>query len=139
MTAPISLQVITPRRVVEECQVSSLVVPGSGGQMGIWPRHAPAMVALKPGILRYRIDQEQHQLSIGGGFVEVNRDQAVILADAAERIDEIDVKRAQAARRRAEERLRKPAGDEEVDHARAMAALERALARLRLAGALDGN
>ncbi len=138
MTAPISLQVVTPRRVVEECQVSSIVVPGSDGYMGIWPRHAPAMVALKPGILRYRIDQEQRSLAISGGFVEVNRDQAVVLADAAERPDEIDVQRALAARQRAEERLRKPDSDE-VDYTRAMAALERALVRLRLAGALDGN
>lgn len=127
----ISLQVITPRRIALECGVSSLVVPGQAGQMGIWPRHAPAMVALKPGIMRYRDDNGMGTMVVHGGFVEVYRDRVVILADAAELPHEIDIERAREARRRAEKRLEE--GGEEVDYARARAALERALARLTLA------
>ncbi len=136
MNSPsLDLQVVTPRRVVDQCRATSVVVPGTLGHMGIWPRHAPAMVALRPGMLRYRVGDESRLMAIGGGFVEVSADQVVILADSAERPDEVDVERALAARQRAERRLSDPSGD--VDHARARAALERALARLRLAGALE--
>lgn len=132
-----NLQVVTPMRVVDECYSRSVVVPGRDGHMGIWPRHAPAMVALRPGILKYRAEDGMRVMAIGGGFVEVNENQVVVLADSAERPDEIDVERALAARQRAEERLH-DAGDE-VDHVRARAALERALVRLRLAGVLEGE
>ncbi len=138
MSEPISLQVITPRRVVERSRVRSLVVPGQNGQMGIWSRHAPAMVALNPGLLRYRREDGVHLIAVHGGFAEVYRDRVVVLADAAELPHEIDIERAQAARRRAEERLQ-GASSEDIDQTRARAALERALARLRLAERTGDN
>lgn len=129
--AVFKLEVITAERVVFSDEVDVVVAWGVKGQLGILPHHAPLMTTLRPGDLLIRKGGEEHYLAVSGGFLEVRPDKVIILADACERAEEIDVARAEAARRRAEETLR--AGGPEMDKATAEAALRRALARLKVA------
>lgn len=129
----ITLEVITPERVLFREPVDSLVVPGAEGLLGVWPDHAPMVVALKIGILSYRAGGERKRVAVAGGFFEVVDNHAVVLTDAAERAEEIDVLRARAAAERARRRLAER--DAQWDLERAQAALQRALNRLRTAGA----
>ncbi len=137
--------VISPARVVLRDRVTSLIVPGARGALGFWAGHAPMLVALSPGVVKYRSvegtgspGQAGHGagfrvLAVGGGFFELSPDgRATLLADTAELPEEIDVARAQAACERARRRLKRPAP--QIDLGRAELALERALARLRAAG-----
>lgn len=126
----IKLDVVTAERVVFSDEVDVIVAPGIEGQLGILPHHAPLMTILKPGELLVRKDGEEFSLVITGGFLEVRPDRVIVLADAAERVEEIDMARAEEAKRRAQEQLRERPS--EVDTARAQAALLRALARLEV-------
>jgi F-type H+-transporting ATPase subunit epsilon len=127
----IRLEIITAERVVYSEDVDIVVAPGIEGQLGILPHHAPLMTMLQPGELMVRKNNQEELMFVSGGFLEVRGDKVVILADVAERADEIDVARAEAAKRRAEERIAQyPA---HVDHARAEAALLRSMIRLRVA------
>ena len=129
---PLTLQIITPERAVfEEEGVDSVTLPGSEGELTVLPSHAPLMTALRPGVLYFRKAGAEVDVALSGGFLEVRDDRVVILADSAERSDEIDIARAEEARRRAAEQLATREG--EIDIARAMAALERAQARIRVA------
>jgi len=128
--SPIKLDVVTAERVVFSDDVDVVIAPGVEGQLGILPHHAPLMTVLKPGELLVRKDGEEFSLVITGGFLEVRPDRVIILADAAERVEEIDVARAEEARRRAQERLMERIP--EVEAARAQAALLRALARIEV-------
>ncbi len=128
--ATIKLDIVTAERVVFSEDVDVVVAPGVEGQLGILPHHAPLMTMLLPGELLVRKGGEEFALAISGGFLEVRPDRIIILADAAERVEEIDVARAEAAKRRAEERLK--THPPEVDMARAEAALRRSLARLKV-------
>lgn len=133
MPTPFQLDVITPDRAVFSGTVVSLVAPGVEGYLGILAHHAPLVTALQVG--RGRVtDAEGREtyFAISGGFLEVADNRAVLLADAAERADEIDVARAEAARKRAEEaRATRPR--EDPVFAAAEAELARALNRLRIA------
>lgn len=129
--ATFRLEIVTAEREVFSDDVSAVVAWGIEGQLGILPHHAPLMTMLGPGDLLVRKDNEEHYLAITGGFLEVRPDKVIILADACERAEEIDVARAEAARRRAEETLK--SGGPEVDMAAAEAALRRALVRLKVA------
>jgi len=124
------LEIVTAERVVFSDDVDVVVAPGVEGQLGILPHHAPLMTMLQPGELQVRKGGEEFSLAISGGFLEVRPDRVIVLADAAERAEEIDIARAEAAKRRAEERLKHPTP--EVDTARAEAALRRAIARLQV-------
>ena len=126
-----SLEIVTPERVAYSGQVTSLQAPGSEGSFGVLAGHIPLLTALQIGRLRF-VEEEGNevQMAISGGFVEVGREQVAVLAETAERIEEIDVERAESARQRAEERLAKARTEEEVDVARAQAALSRAINRL---------
>ena len=126
----IKLDVVTAERVVFSDEVDVIVAPGIEGQLGILSHHAPLMTILKPGELLVRKDGEEFSLVITGGFLEVRPDRVIVLADAAERVEEIDMARAEEAKRRAQEQLRER--PPEVDTARAQAALLRALARLEV-------
>lgn len=128
-----ALEVVTPERVAYSGQVASLQVPGSEGSFGVLAGHVPLLTSLQIGRLRFvEEDGNEVQMAISGGFVEVGREQVAVLAETAERIEEIDVERAEAARQRAEERLaRQRAEQEEIDIARAQTALARASNRLR--------
>ncbi len=126
-----ALEVVTPERVAYSGQVISLQAPGSEGGFGVLAGHIPLLTGLQIGRLRFvEEDGNEVKMAISGGFVEVRREQVSVLAETAERIEEIDVERAEAARRRAEEELAR-AREERVDIARAQAALARAVNRLR--------
>ena len=126
----IRLDIVTAERAVYSEDVDVVIAPGIEGQLGILPHHAPLMTTLEPGELLVRKGGEEISLAIAGGFLEVRPDRIIVLADAAERSDEIDLARAEEAKRRAEERLAHPVA--EVDISRAEAALRRSLARLRV-------
>jgi len=131
--AAIKLDVVTAEQEVFSEEVSMVIAPGVMGQLGILPHHSPLMTTLEAGELRIkRTSEAELILAISGGFLEVRPDRVIVLADAAERGDEIDIARAEEAKKRAEERLSKrTAGD--VDVERNEAALRRAIARLQVA------
>ena len=131
--AKIRLEVVTAERVVFQDEVDMVVAPGNLGQLGILPHHIPLMTTLSYGELVLRREgQEDEFIAIGGGFMEVGPDHVTILADSAERAEEIDVERAQAAQRRAEEVMAQRRR-EGVDLARTEAALRRSVTRLKVA------
>ncbi len=129
--ATIKLEIITAERQVYSDDVSEVVAPGVEGTLGILPHHAPLMTMLQPGQLIARKDGEEQVFAVAGGFLEVRPERVIALADAAERAEEIDIQRAQAAKKRAEERLKE--GPSGVEGAQAQAALRRALARIDVA------
>ncbi|HIE16712.1 MAG TPA: F0F1 ATP synthase subunit epsilon [Dehalococcoidia bacterium] len=124
------LEIITAERQVFADDVNVVVAPGIEGELGILPHHAPLMTMLNPGELLIRKDGEEIYLAVSGGFLEVRPDKVIILADACERAEEIDIERAEQAKRRAEKRLR--THPPELDASRAEAALRRSLARLKV-------
>src|SRR3954451_13408287 len=104
----INLQIVTPDRLLVNEQVDEVEIPGSEGYFGVLPGHTPMLASLAAGELWYRKGQERTYLAIVFGFAEVLPDRVTILARLAERAEDIDVERAEAARRRAEERLGPP-------------------------------
>lgn len=128
--AGIRLDIVTAERQVYSDEVDVVVVPGIDGELAILPRHAPLMTTLKPGELRVRRGGEEFSMVVTGGFLEVRPDRITILADAAERSEEIDMARAEEAKRRAEERLSRPRT--EIDAIQAEAALRRSLIRIKV-------
>lgn len=132
MAGKLTLDIVTAERaVLSESDIDVVVAPGIEGELGILPEHAPLMTMLKPGELRFRRGIEEEYFVVSGGFLEVRDNRVIILADAAERAEEIDIARAEAARRRAQELLARREYD--IDLAATEAALARAVARLRVA------
>ena len=129
--AHLQLQIVSADRLLVNEQVDEVQIPGSEGYLGVLPGHTPLLATLQVGELWYRQGQEKHYLSIAFGFVEVQPDRVTILAQIAEPAGEIDQARAEAARKRAEERLSKPTP--EVDFERARIAMLKALVRLQVA------
>jgi F-type H+-transporting ATPase subunit epsilon len=128
----LKLDIVTAERVVYSEDVDTVIAPGVEGQLGILPHHAPLMTILQAGELVVRRGREEDIMAISGGFMEVRPDRVIILADSAERAEEIDLARAEAARQRAEERLRDRKA-EGLDETRAEASLRRAIARISVA------
>jgi F-type H+-transporting ATPase subunit epsilon len=129
--ATFRLEIVTAERMVFVDDVNEVIAWGVEGQLGILPHHVPLMTMLQPGDLIIKKDNEEEYLAISGGFLEVRPDKVIILADACERAEEIDIARAEAAKRRAEATLKeRPA---EVDTVVAEAALRRSLTRLKVA------
>ena len=126
----IDLTIVTPERAVVHEQVDELQIPGAEGYLGVLPGHAPLFSELKVGEVGYRKAERWFFLSVAWGFVEVLPNQVRILAETAERAQEIDIERANRSKQRAEERISK--GGEEVDYKRALIALERALIRIQV-------
>jgi F-type H+-transporting ATPase subunit epsilon len=125
----LDIDIVTAERVVySDKEVDEIIAPGTEGQFAVLPRHAAFLTMLVPGVVVIRKGGEEIEMAISGGFVEVRENRVVVLADAAERAEEVDVERAERARRTAEERL--AARGTDVDLARA--AMERALARLKV-------
>jgi len=132
MPATFSLQVVTPDHTVYSGEIVSLVAPGVEGYVGVLAHHAPMLVGLAPGLLELTAPTgERLVYAITGGFLQVAANKAIVLADAAETPEEIDVRRAREALERAQARLQQAQVDIDVDRARA--ALMRALNRLRVA------
>jgi F-type H+-transporting ATPase subunit epsilon len=130
LPSSIDLQIVTPDRLLVQEQVDEVQIPGSEGYFGVLPGHTPLLASLAVGELWYRKGQEKTYLAIAFGFAEVLPDRVTILARLAERAEEIDIERAEAARQRAETRLTDRAN---VDFERARAALLKALTRLQVA------
>ena len=131
LPAKLSLEIVTPDRALVREEVDEIQLPGAEGYLGILPGHAPLLATLKVGELWYRVGQERHYLAIAAGFVEVLPDRVTVLAQIAERAEDIDIARAAAARTRAEERLGRLLADLDVERARV--ALMKALIRLQVA------
>jgi F-type H+-transporting ATPase subunit epsilon len=132
----IELQVVTPERLIISEQVDEIQVPGAEGYFGVLPGHTPFLAALAVGEMWYRKGQEKFFLAIAGGFAEVLPDRVTLLATLAERAEDIDVSRAEAAKQRAEQRLKEPIAD--VDYERARIALQKSLSRLQVASRIPG-
>ena len=133
MVEQLQLEVVTPERRLLSEQVNSVTVPGRGGELGILPGHAPLISELQTGVLSYNEDGTTFQMLVSGGFVEVNDDKVSVLAEIAERPEEIDAARARLAREQSEKQLSSASGSEE-DFEAARTELERATIRLQLAG-----
>jgi F-type H+-transporting ATPase subunit epsilon len=127
----IHLQIVSAERSLVNEVVDEVEIPGWDGYFGVWPGHTPLLAALKVGSLWYRQGSEKHYLLIAFGFAEVQPDRVTILAQIAERAEEIDPGRAEAARRRAEQRMTSPSSDLDVERARI--AMLKALMRLQVA------
>ena len=125
----IDLQIVTPGRMFVHEQVDEVEIPGVGGYFGVLPGHTPLLAELSVGELWYRKGQDKTYLSIAYGFAEVLPERVTILAQLAERAEEIDAERAEAARIRAAQRLEKKS---EVDYERARVALSKSLTRLQV-------
>ena len=128
---PMQLQIITAEREVFSGEVDALNAPGLEGQLGILPNHAPLMTILQPGELAVRAGGAESYLALSGGYLEVLGNQVIILADAAEDVDEIDEQRAQQAVERAQQRMSNRESDVELE--RAAASLRRAQVRVTVA------
>ena len=127
----LQLQIVSADRSLVNESVDELVVPGFDGYFGVLPGHTPMLAVLKIGELWYRQGQEKHYLHIAFGFAEVLPERVTILAQIAEKAEEIDTARAEAAKKRAEDRLNNPTID--IDFERARIALLKALIRLQVA------
>jgi F-type H+-transporting ATPase subunit epsilon len=127
----IQLQIVSADRSLVNEQVDEVEIPGSEGYFGVLPGHTPLLALLGAGELWYRQGQEKHYVSIAFGFAEVQPDRVTILAQIAEKADEVDVARAEAALKRAQERLASPASD--MDFERARVAMLKSLIRLQVA------
>jgi F-type H+-transporting ATPase subunit epsilon len=124
------LEIVTPDRSLVHEEVDEVQLPGAEGHLGVLPGHTPLLATLAVDELWYRIGEEKHYLAIAGGFGEVLPDRVTVLAQVAERAQDIDVGRAEAAKQRAEERLNKTV---DVDFERARIALLKSLIRSRVA------
>ena len=138
MADQLQLEVVTPERRLLSEQVNSVTVPGRGGELGILPGHAPLISDLQAGVLSYNEDGTTFQLHVSGGFVEVNGDHVSVVAEIAERPEEIDAARARRAREIAEKRLSGQSGID-IDVDRAQAKLMRNMVRLQLASSPLGR
>jgi F-type H+-transporting ATPase subunit epsilon len=131
MADTLHLQIVTPDRLLVKEDCEQVQIPGRNGELGILPGHAPLISELKIGEISYRAGTTTQYLAVAWGFAEVLPDKVTILADAAERAEDIDVKRAQEAKARAEEALRRAAAD--LDYEATLFALRRAEVRLEVA------
>ena len=129
--AHLRLEFVTPERAIVHDDVDEVQLPGEEGYFGVLPGHAPMLAALRTGEMWYRKGSERLHAFIDGGFAEVLPDRVSILAQVAEKADDIDLARAEAAKRRAEEQLSKP-GLADLDAERARIALLRAITRMQV-------
>ncbi len=125
------VEVVTAERELYSGEADMVSAPGSEGRLGILPRHAALLTTLMPGELTIKLDGSEEPIFVSGGFLEVSGNIVTVLADTAEYAEEIDQARAEAARRRAQERLEQAESD--VDRAELLGALEHAMSRIRVA------
>ena len=133
MADTFQLEIVTPEKKVVETVAEEVQIPGKNGYLGVLPGHAPLITELSVGEIKYRENATEQRLAVAWGFAEVLPGKVTILAESAERPNEIDVARAHKAKERAEQRL--TSGDTNVDVERALNALHRAEARLDVAQA----
>lgn len=134
MPEKITLEIVTPEKEVLKIEVDRVEIPGLSGELGILPGHTELVSQLKPaGLLTYYVNETKEEMAISDGFVEVTPDRIVILADKAERPEDIDVAQALELKETAESLLQKAMSDPEIDIARATTDLERASIKIQLA------
>jgi F-type H+-transporting ATPase subunit epsilon len=126
----IHCEIVSQDRIVYQGDIDMAVLPGSDGVMGILPKHAPLLTVLKYGIITLRNKKEELHFTVAGGVVEVQPDQITILADAAENVEEIDIQRAEAARKRVEDLLARGVPQDPDSYLRIQAALRRSTLRI---------
>jgi F-type H+-transporting ATPase subunit epsilon len=131
MADTLELEIVTPERLLVRERIEGVQIPGKTGELGILPGHAPLITTLTIGEISYRQGTNTHYLAVAWGFAEVLPNKVTILADTAERAEEIDVKRAQEAKTRAEEALKRSAAD--LDFDATLYALHRAEVRIAVA------
>lgn len=130
--ARLQLEIVTPDRIVLSSQADYVSLPGAEGEFGILPGHIPFFAALKIGCMHFQLDGKTQYVCLTGGFAEVADDKVQVLVDSGELAEEIDINRAEAALKRAEERLEKAKNPaEHINATRAEAALKRAINRLQ--------
>ena len=129
----IRCEIVSQDRTVFQGDVDIVVLPGAAGEMGILPHHAPVLTILKYGVIKVRKDGKEELFAVAGGMAEVQPDIVTILADAAENVEEIDITRAQAAKKRAEDALAKLTPEDHDAYLRMEAALRRSNLRLEVA------
>lgn len=127
---PIRCEIVSQDRKVFEGDVDIVVLPGSDGEMGILPHHAPLLTTLKFGIIKVRAAGHEEVFTVAGGVAEIQPDLVTVLADAAENVEEIDVSRAESARKRAEEMLAKGVPHDSDAYLKMEAALRKSNLRL---------
>jgi len=132
MADTFEFEIVTPEKLVVRDVAEEMQIPGKNGYLGILPGHAPLITELAVGEISYRNQAYTHRLAVAWGFAEVLPSKVTVLAETAERADEINVRRAEEAKQRAEERLK--SADPSTDFDRAEQALQRADARLQVAG-----
>lgn len=130
--ATFHLEVITPDKILVKEEVEMALCPGTEGEFGILPNHISLLASLKIGVMRYRKEGKDTTLFIGGGFVDMHNNKCSVLAESAERTEDIDKTRAEEAKKRAELRLADKQAN--IDEIRAQIALKKAILRLQLAG-----
>jgi len=130
---PIRCEIVSQDRMVFEGDADIVIVPGEAGEMGILPNHAPLLSTLRMGIIKVRAGGNEQDFTVSGGIIEVQPDIITILADAAENVDEIDISRAEAAKRRVEEILAKGLPPDTDEYLAMEAALKRSNLRLEAA------
>ena len=137
MAGNVNLEVVTPDKSVVSDQAQIVVAPGAYGEFGVLPGHTTFLTTLRVGMIRYK-DQAGNEriVFVNGGFAEVMLNTVTVLAESAERRRDIDVERARAALKRAEQRLAEASKREDIDFKRAHAALQRAIARMKIARAV---
>ena len=128
---PIRCEIVSQDRMVFEGDADIVIVPGTLGEMGILPGHAPLLSALELGVIRVKMGQEEQVFTVTGGFIEVQPDIVTIMADAAENVEEIDVERARQAMERAERLLDEYSEEDAENYLRIQAALRRSNLRLK--------
>ena len=135
MAGNVKLEIVTPDKAVVDEEVKIVMAPGSLGEFGVLAGHTPFLTTLKIGIVRYTDAQgTERYVFVNGGFAEALPNKVTILAESAEKREDIDLDRAKAAQERAEKRLAEARAKDEIDIVRAKAALDRALVRINLAG-----
>jgi len=135
MAENIRLEVVTPDKEVVNEMAQIVMAPGSSGEFGVLSGHTPFMTSLKTGAIHYRDESgKDRYVFVSGGFAEALPDKVTVLAESAEKTEDIDPQRAKEAMQRAEKRLADDRAKEKIDIARAKAALERAMMRIKIAG-----
>ena len=137
MASQLTLSIVTPERELVRVQADEVEQPGSEGYFGVLPGHTPLLASLTVGRLTYRIGQDRHVLAISTGLAEVLPDAVTVLSQIAELAEDIDVGRAEEARKRAEARLGSKAGD--LDYERARVSLDKSILRLQVASRAKGR
>ncbi len=131
MASEMLLEIVTPDKLVMSQNVDYVGAPGLLGEFGVLPNHIPFLSALGVGSLLYKLGGKNHYVFVSGGFAEISGNKVTVLAEVAEKPEDIDIDRARKAQERAKARLDK--SKEDVDYARAQAALQRAFMRMKTA------